>query len=61
MGSGTAAAAVVAFSGPIFGPDPETGYDPVRFTWIGPAALLVNIVVGTVISLILRRRRSKHG
>ena len=50
---GIATAALIAFSGPIFGVDPETGLDPVSFQWIGPAALLVNIVVGTLASLVL--------
>ena len=33
--------------------------DPVSFQWIGPVALLVNIVTGTVVSLILSRRKMK--
>jgi SSS family solute:Na+ symporter len=48
---GFATAVLIAFSGPIFGFDPVTGYDPVSFIWINPAALAVNIAVGTVVSL----------
>ncbi len=51
---GTATAALIAFSGPIFGFDPRTGGDPVSFQWIGPAALVVNIVAGCVASLLIR-------
>ncbi len=40
---GVVTAVLIAFSGPIFGFDPETGYDPVSFQWIGPAALLANL------------------
>lgn len=43
-----AVAATIAFSGVIFGPDPETGLDPVSFQWISPAALIVGITVGSV-------------
>ena len=46
-------AVLIAFSGPIFGRDPETGLDPVSFQWIMPAALVVSLVVGTVISWVL--------
>ena len=49
---GIATAVLVAFSGPIFGTDPETGLDPVSFQWIAPAALVVNIVVGLLVSLL---------
>ena len=52
---GTITAALIAFSGPLFGMDPETGLDPVSFMWIGPAALLVNIITGCAASLILGR------
>ena len=41
-------AALIAFSGVIFGVDPETGLDPVSFQWISPAALVVGITVGLV-------------
>ena len=51
--SGTATALLIAFSGPIFGMDS----DPVSFMWIGPAALLVNLLVGTLVSLLLPRTR----
>ena len=52
---GTTTAALIAFSGPIFGMDPTTGLDPVSFMWIGPTALLVNLATGTLASLLLRR------
>ena len=55
---GVTAAVLIAFSGPIFGMDHSTGeaLDPVSFMWIGPGALLVNIVVGTLVSLISKKR-----
>jgi SSS family solute:Na+ symporter len=40
------AAAMIAFSGPIFGVDPVTKLDPVSFQWIAPVALLVGTTVG---------------
>jgi solute:Na+ symporter, SSS family len=45
---GLSTAVLIAFSGAIFGYHPETGYDPISFQWIGPAALLINIVTGYV-------------
>lgn len=50
---GVTTAALIAFSGPIFGYDPETGYDPVSFQWIGPAALLVNITTAYLSNWLL--------
>jgi SSS family solute:Na+ symporter len=41
-------AALIAFSGVIFGVDPQTGLDPVSFQWISPAALVVGMIVGLV-------------
>ena len=49
---GTTVATLIAFSGQIFGTDPETGLDPISFQWIGPIALTVNIATGTMFSLI---------
>ncbi len=43
---GVTTAALIAFSGPLFGYDPETGYDPISFQWIGPVALAANIATG---------------
>ena len=40
------AACLVAFSGVIFGMDPETGNDPISFQWIAPAALVAGMTVG---------------
>ena len=34
-----------------------TAEDPISFQWIGPTALLVNILVGTVVSLLLPERK----
>jgi len=53
---GTATAVLIAFSGPIFGYNPLTGYDPVSFQWIAPSALTVNIVVGSIASWLLSDR-----
>ena len=39
-------AAMIAFSGILFGVDPETGHDPISFQWISPAALIVGVIVG---------------
>lgn len=39
-------AALIAFSGVIFGTDPVTGLDPISFQWISPAALVVGVIVG---------------
>ena len=55
---GIATAALIAFSGPIFGMDPDTGLDPISFMWIGPTALVVNLLSGTLTSLALRRFES---
>jgi SSS family solute:Na+ symporter len=52
---GIATAVLIAFSGPIFGADPQTGADPVSFMWIGPAALLVNVISGSLVSLVLQK------
>jgi SSS family solute:Na+ symporter len=42
------AAALVAFSGVIFGVDPITKLDPISFQWISPVALVVGLTVGWV-------------
>ena len=57
---GVTAATLIAFSGPIFGMDHTTGeaLDPVSFMWVGPMALLVNLVVGTLVSLMSKKVRS---
>jgi len=47
---GLTTAALLAYSGAIFGRDPISGADPVSFMWIAPGALVVNLTVGTVIS-----------
>lgn len=54
---GTAAGVLIAFSGPIFGIDPETGRDPISFQWIAPVSLTINLLVGTLVSLALPRRK----
>jgi len=57
---GLVTAILIAFSGPIFGVDPETGYDPISFQWTGPAALAVNLIVGTVVSFALSRSEARE-
>lgn len=49
--AGTATAILIAFCGDIFGVDPVTGLDPISFQWISPAAVVVNITVGILVSL----------
>lgn len=44
--AGVTTAVLIAFSGLIFGVNPETGLDPISFQWISPAALLVGMIVG---------------
>lgn len=56
---GVAAAASIAFSGPIFGMDPVTGEDPVSFMWVVPAALAVDLSAGTLVSYWQHRRRGR--
>ena len=61
--AGTATAALIAFSGPIFGMDPATGLDPISFQWISPAAVIANIAVGCLVSLATggsSSTRAKH-
>ncbi|MEW4530070.1 sodium-coupled permease [Maioricimonas sp. JC845] len=53
---GTTTAVLIAFSGPIFGVHPETGLDPISFQWIAPAAVLVNISTGAIVSWMLPSR-----
>ena len=55
--TGIATAVLVAYSGPIFGFDPETGYDPVSFIWIGPFALAANLLAGSLASYVHQRVR----
>jgi SSS family solute:Na+ symporter len=57
---GVTTATLIAFSGNIFGLDPETGYDPISFQWIGPAALVVNIGVGHAVSALVGKRQIAH-
>ncbi len=56
--AGMLTAVLVAFSGPIFGVDPETGLDPISFQWIQPLALLVNLAVGLAVSWFLRENEA---
>ena len=56
---GVTTAVLIAFSGPIFGADPETGLDPISFQWISPAALVVNIAIGMLVSRLLPNRNSQ--
>ena len=54
-------AATIAFSGALFGVDPETGLDPISFQWISPAALVVGVVVGRIASVLLERPSDGSG
>ncbi len=54
--AGMAAAVLVAFSGPIFGFDPETGGDPVSFQWVASTSLLVQVAVGWTVSTVFEDR-----
>ena len=49
------AAATVAFSRQIFGPDPVTGGDPISFQWITPTALVAGLSVGLVACAVVNR------
>jgi SSS family solute:Na+ symporter len=53
------AAALVAFSGVIFGRDPATGLDPVSFQWIPVAALIVGVSVGLVACKLFARTQAE--
>lgn len=54
---GVTTAVLVGFSGAIFGYNPETGYDPISFQWIAPAALLANLGSGLLVHWLLPRRQ----
>ena len=56
---GITSAVLIAFSGPLFGFDPETGWDPVSFQWVAPVSLAVNLLTGTIVSLVLPSSRSR--
>jgi SSS family solute:Na+ symporter len=49
---GATTAVLIAFSGPIFGRDPDTGLDPISFQWIAPCALAVDLTIGCAVSWI---------
>jgi SSS family solute:Na+ symporter len=51
------AAVLIAFSGVIFGKNPETGLDPVSFQWISPVALVVGMIVGLVACKLVPNRK----
>ena len=59
--AGIAVAALVAFSGPIFGFDPETGGDPVSFQWVALSSLVAQVAVGWVVSTVSERRATRRG
>ena len=63
---GLVVAVLVAFSGPIFGfvevqsldaqgTEIVKQFDPISFQWVSPASLIVNLVVGTLVSRMTRR------
>jgi SSS family solute:Na+ symporter len=58
---GIVTAVLIAFSGPIFGMNPETGLDPISFMWISPVALSVNIAVGCLVSLAIGKAQANGG
>lgn len=53
-------AASIAFSGNLFGTDPETGLDPISFQWISPAALVVGVVVGQLACRLIKPPDNRH-
>ena len=58
---GTTTAALIAFSGPIFGfiESPDGGkMDPVSFQWITPGAMVVDIGVGMLVSRLFPRSQA---
>jgi SSS family solute:Na+ symporter len=57
--AGTTVAILIAFSGPIFGfvETPEGLRDPISFQWITTSALVVNVIVGYVFSLLFPRKQ----
>src|SRR5690606_16150533 len=56
--AGVSAAVLVAFSGVIFGTEPDTGLDPVSFQWISPVALMVGVVVGLISCKLFDRKKT---
>ena len=54
------AAALIAFSGVIFGLDPVTKLDPVSFQWISPAALVVGLSVGLIACKVFEPPRPRR-
>lgn len=56
--AGVAAAVLIAFSGGIFGVNPDTGLDPVSFQWISPVALVVGITTGLVACKLFDKREA---
>ena len=55
---GLLTAVLIAFSGPIFGYDEATGYDPISFQWMAPASLAVNIGVGLLVIRLIPSRKT---
>ncbi len=56
---GTTAAILIAFSGMIFGLLDEglpTERDPISFQWITPVALIVNVIVGLLVSMLFPKK-----
>ena len=50
---------LVAFSGVIFGMNPETGLDPISFQLIAPSALVAGLVFGLIACKLFSLRNSK--
>jgi len=58
---GVGTAAVIAFSGPLFGfVGPDKNLDPISFQYIGPCSILVDLAVGCLVSLGDRKLRPQH-
>ena len=55
-----ATAAIAAFSGVIFGPDPVTGLDPISFQLILPSSLIVGLLVGIVACKLFSRTKKSQ-
>ena len=61
---GFTTAVLLGFSGEIFGwQDPATKLAPVSFQWMGPSALIVNMLTGTIACWLFRgtRRKASEG
>lgn len=58
--AGIVTATLVAFSGPIFGMDPDTGGDPVSFQWVAVVSLAVQVAVGWTVSALFENHPPRN-